>query len=90
MCTKNQGLWHQKILDVGKVWAGIFCAQNHPSLCQNRAGFWCLFFFLCGDFEARHDAFFFMGLGFKVLKADSISNVFSPCFFCTKVEVFGP
>ena len=46
--------------------------------------------FLCGDFEARHDAFFFMGLGFRVLKADSISDVFSPCFFCTKVEVFGP
>ena len=33
---------------------------------------------------------FFMGLGFRVLKADSISNVFSPCFFWTKVEAFGP
>ena len=33
-------------------------------------------------------AFFFMGLGF--LKADSISNVFSPGFFGTKVDVFGP
>ena len=28
--------------------------------------------------------------GFRVLKADSISNVFSPGFFGAKVEVFGP
>ena len=79
----------QKIVGVGKVWAGIFCAQNHPSLCQICAGFWCLFFFLCDDFEARHYGLFFHG--FRVLKADSISNVFSPGFFGTKVEVFfGP
>ena len=45
--------------------------------------------FLCGDFEARHDAFFFMGLGFRVLKADSISNVFSPCFFAPKLRCLG-
>ena len=78
----------QKIIGVGKVWAGIFCVQNHPSLCQICVGFWCLFFFLCDDFEARHYGLFFHG--FRVLKADSINNVFSPCFFGTKVEVFGP
>ena len=32
----------------------------------------------------------FFSHGFRVLKADSISNVFSPGFFGTKVEVFGP
>ncbi len=78
----------QKIVGVGKVWAGIFCAQNHPSLCQICAGFWCLFFFLCNNFEVCYYGLFFHGL--RVLKADSISNVFLPCFFGTKIEVFGP
>ena len=77
----------QKIVGVGKVWAGIFCAQNHPSLCQICAGFWCLFS-LWWFWSSSLWPFF--SHGFRVLKADSISNVFSPGFFGTKVEVFGP
>ena len=87
LCTNNQGLWHKKSLVWVRFGHGFLCAQNHPSLCQICAGFWCLFFFLCDDFEARHYGLFFHG--FRVLKADSISNVFSPGFFGTKV-VFGP
>ena len=77
----------QKIVGVGKVWAGIFCAQNHPSLCQICAGFWWLFS-LWWFWSSSLWPFF--SHGFRVLKADSISNVFSPRFFGTKVEVFGP
>ena len=77
----------QKIVGVGKVWAGIFCAQNHPSLCQICAGFWCLFSLW---WFSSSSLWPFFSHGFRVLKADSISNVFSPGFFGTKVEVFGP
>ena len=78
----------QKIGGAGKVWGWIFCDQKHPSLCQICAGFWCLLYFFCDDFEVRHYGLLFHG--FRVFKVDSISDVFLPGFFGTKVEVFGP
>ena len=44
-------------------------------------------YFFCDDFKARYYGLFFSH-GFRVLKANSISNVFLPNFFGTEIKVF--
>ena len=64
LCTNNQGLWHKKSLVWERFGQGFFVLKITLLCAKFVLVFWCLFFFLCDDFEARHYGLFFMGLGF--------------------------
>ena len=88
LCTNNQGLWHKKSLVWVRFGQGFFVLKITLLCAKFVLVLGAYFSFFVMILKLVTMAFFFHG--FRVLKADSISNVFSPGFFGTKVEVFGP